>query len=72
VRSAVSGDGPEEGEAAALAVDRVLPRRECEVAARAGAALPDREPDEFQAGEDAIAEMDLCLSELPVELTLSG
>ena len=42
-------DRPQQREAAALAVDRVLTRRERDVAAVAGLALPDREANQLQA-----------------------
>ena len=42
---------PEQRERAALAVDRVLARRERDVAAAAGSALPDGEADQLQAFE---------------------
>src|SRR5690606_31368058 len=45
-------DRAQQREAAALAVDRVLPRREGYVAA-AGLALPDREADQLETAERA-------------------
>jgi hypothetical protein len=40
---------PEQGEAAPLAIDRVLTGRECDVAATAPATFPDGKPDQLQA-----------------------
>ena len=44
-------DRPQEREAPALAVHRVLARRERDVPAVAAATLPDAEADQLQAGE---------------------
>src|SRR6266851_6827047 len=43
-------DRPEQGERSALAVDRVLARRERDVPAIAPATFPDAEPDQLQPG----------------------
>src|SRR5688500_15963445 len=63
-------DGPEKREAAALAVDGVLPGGERDVAAGAGPPLPDREADQLQAGEDAVDEVDLSIGQLARRVAL--
>src|SRR6185503_5770499 len=49
--------------AAALTVDRVLPRGERDVAATAAAPLPHGKPDQLQAVEHAVGEMQLGIRE---------
>jgi hypothetical protein len=58
------GDGAQQREAPALAVDGVLPRGGRDVPAPPGPALPDREADQLQAGEDAVIEVELRVGEL--------
>jgi len=52
------GDGPEQREAAAFAVDGVLPGGERDVATGACAALPDGEANQLESGEDAVDEVE--------------
>jgi hypothetical protein len=63
-------NGPEERKAASLAVHRVLPGGERDVATGASAALPDREANELEAGEDTVDELDLSVSELSRRVSL--
>ena len=56
-------DRPQEREAPALAVRRVLARRERSRCGRSAAPLPDREADQLQAGEDAITEVQFDIGE---------
>src|SRR5262245_57709789 len=57
------GDGPQQGEAAALAVHRVLPSREGDVAA-AAFALPDGEPDKPETVEWSTGKQKLRVGQL--------
>src|SRR5262245_8006872 len=57
------GDGPQQREAASLTVDGVLARRERDVAATTAATLPHGEPDQLQAAEFAVGEMQLGIRE---------
>jgi len=60
-----SGDcWAQQRETSALTVDAVLARWKRHIAARAGAAFPDREADQLQSGEDAILEVQFGLREL--------
>src|SRR6266511_1998963 len=56
-------DGTQQREAAALTVNRILARWECDVAASTGATLPDGEADQLQAPEYAVGEMQLGIGE---------
>src|SRR6185312_4962838 len=58
-------DGAEQGEAAALAVDVVLARRERDVASAAATAvaLPDRKSNQLESFERPFAEMELGVGE---------
>src|SRR5260370_29413106 len=57
-------DGPEQREAAPLAVDAVLSCRKCDIAAGPAAAFPDAETNQFETLERAFAEMDFGVGEL--------
>jgi hypothetical protein len=48
------GDRTEEGEAATLSVHLVLASWERDVASCAGAALPDRQPDQLEPGQEPL------------------
>src|SRR5471030_299664 len=50
-------DGPEQGEAAPLAVDAVLPGRERDVATVAAAPVPDRKANQLQPLERPLGEV---------------
>ena len=63
-------DRPQQREAAPLAVDAVLPRRERDVAAAAAAPLPDREANQLQPFERAVAEVQLGVGELSRRIPL--
>src|SRR5688572_10278656 len=56
-------DGAQQRKAAALTVDRVLTRRKRDVAATAAAALPHGKPDQLQAVEHAVGEVQLGIRE---------
>src|SRR5262245_45667035 len=56
-------EGAQQREAAALSIDRVLARRERDVAAVAATPLPDGEPEQLQTFECAIVEMQLGIRE---------
>ena len=58
-------DRPQERERAPFAVHRVLARRECDIASAAAPSFPDRESDEFQAGERPVGEVQFSLGEFP-------
>src|SRR5262245_10242600 len=59
-------DGTQQREAAALAVDVILPGRKRDVAGSAAAArFPDRETDQLESIEWAVCEMQLGIGELP-------
>ena len=57
-------DRPKQGEAAPLAVDRVLAGGESDVAAGAGLALPDAEANQLQPLQRALREIQLRFGEL--------
>src|SRR6266545_1143766 len=57
------GNGTKQREAATFTIDRVLARRERDVAAVATATFPDGEPDQLQAVEYAVGEMQLGIRE---------
>jgi hypothetical protein len=57
-------DWSEEGKAAALTRDDVLPRRERDIAACAGAALPDREAQKLETVEWSAGEVQFSVGEL--------
>ena len=65
------GDRPQEGKAAALAVDGVLTRRERDVAPAAATALPNREPDQPESVERSAGEVQFRFSELSRRIALS-
>ena len=58
------GLGPQQREAAALAVHRVLPGREGDVAAGAVAAFPDGEAEQLEAGERTVVEVEFGIRQL--------
>ncbi len=64
------GDRAEEREAAPLAVDGVLARRERDIAARAAAALPDREANHLQPLERPLGEVQLGVRQLARRVSL--
>jgi hypothetical protein len=64
-------DRSQQCEAAAFAVHGVLPGGECHVAAVPPAALPDRKPDQLQALERALAEVNSASASLPGGVSLS-
>ena len=64
-------DRPEQGEAAALAIDRVLPCRERDVATSAGAAFPDGEADQLQPASGPSVKCSSASASLPGGLPLS-
>jgi len=57
---------PQQGEAAPLAVDRVLPGRERDVPAGAASTFPDAEADELQPSERSrsLGEMEFSIGQL--------
>ena len=57
------GNRPQQGEASAFAVDRILARWKCDVPAATRAALPDAEADQLQPVQDAFSEMELRVGE---------
>jgi hypothetical protein len=64
-------DRPQQREAPALAVDRVLPRGERHVPPGAAAALPDRGPDQLEAGQRTVAGVQLRIAEFAGRIALS-
>jgi hypothetical protein len=68
----VSDDRPQEREAPALAVHRVLARRERDVASASAATLPDGEPDQLQTVEHAPVEMQFRVGHLARRIRTRG
>ena len=60
----IVGDAPEQDEAARGAIHRVVARRKCDVATGAVATLPDAKPQQLQAGEGAVREVQFGVGEL--------
>ena len=69
LRSAL-GQRSQQREAPPLAVDRILPRGERDVAPAAVATFPDRESDQLQAVERTLGEVQLGVGELPWRVSL--
>ena len=67
LRGSVS-DWTEQCETTPIAIDRVLTRRERDVAATAAAPLPDCEPDQLQAVEHAIGEVQFRIREFALRV----
>src|SRR5262245_19958134 len=63
-------DWPQQREASALAVDRVLAGGKRHVPAGSTAALPDREPDQLGTGQRAVAEVQLRIGQLSGRVAL--
>ena len=66
----VAVGGAEQREGPALAVDRVLTRRKCDVAAAAGSPLPHGEANQLHAFERAFGEVDLRIGKLAGRVVL--
>lgn len=58
------GNRPKQREATALAVNGILPRGECHVAAGTDPAFPNREANQLQAGKHAVVEVEFGVSQL--------
>src|SRR6266487_2250900 len=63
-------DGAEQCKAAAFAVHAVLAGGERDIAARADAPLPNREPDQLETFERPVAEVQLRVGEFPRRIAL--